>query len=294
MARAECGRTRVDWPHARSSGARPSSAAGWSWRPSSPPTTVEAQFRRGFGRGSAASGSSTAARRRRLVPVLPHRLQRQLRRRRRRRLERGLAARRHQPVDPPVGADQDPRSAAPGGEPNHLLVQLTDDVLFQCPFVMMTEVGVGVLRRGREAAQLRDYLLKGGFVWADDFWGSYAWEWWEAQLRKRAPGGRVPDRRAADGAPALPRPVPGAANAADRLDQLLGQQRRQTPRSAAPTAPIARSRAVLDAQGPHHGADARTTPTSATRSSAKATIRSTSARCRCRATPTASTRSSTR
>src|SRR5262245_17584415 len=27
------------------------------------------------------------------------------------------------------------------GEPNHLLIRLTDDTLFQCPFIMMTEVG---------------------------------------------------------------------------------------------------------------------------------------------------------
>src|SRR5512138_2315332 len=27
------------------------------------------------------------------------------------------------------------------GEPNHVVVRLTDDELFQCPFIMMTEVG---------------------------------------------------------------------------------------------------------------------------------------------------------
>ena len=35
-------------------------------------------------------------------------------------------------------------------------------------------------------------MLKGGFVWADDFWGSYAWEWWEAQLRKALPAAEFP------------------------------------------------------------------------------------------------------
>jgi hypothetical protein len=25
---------------------------------------------------------------------------------------------------------------------------------------------------------LRDYLLKGGFFWVDDFWGTEAWEHW--------------------------------------------------------------------------------------------------------------------
>jgi hypothetical protein len=78
-----------------------------------------------------------------------------------------------------------------GGEPNPLLVQLTDDALFQCPFVMMTEVGSAFFDE-KEAARLRDYLLKGGFVWADDFWGSYAWQFWETQLRKALPAAEFP------------------------------------------------------------------------------------------------------
>jgi Domain of unknown function (DUF4159) len=70
--------------------------------------------------------------------------------------------------------------------PNHLLVQLTDAELFQCPFTMMTEVGSASFSED-EAEQLRLYLEKGGFLWADDFWGSYAWDWWVAQLRKVLP-----------------------------------------------------------------------------------------------------------
>jgi hypothetical protein len=69
------------------------------------------------------------------------------------------------------------------GEPNHLIVRLTDESLFQCPFVMMTEVGSAYLDED-EAARLRDYLLKGGFLWADDFWGSYAWDNWVSQIGK--------------------------------------------------------------------------------------------------------------
>jgi hypothetical protein len=77
------------------------------------------------------------------------------------------------------------------GDPNHLLIRLTDDILFQCPFIMMTEVGSAFIDDD-EAARLRDYLLKGGFLWADDFWGEYAWEFWEAQLRKALPAGEYP------------------------------------------------------------------------------------------------------
>ncbi len=76
-------------------------------------------------------------------------------------------------------------------EPNHLVVQLTDPSLFQCPFVMMTEVGSAYLD-DEEAERLREYLLKGGFLWADDFWGPYAWNNWELQIRKVLPAGQYP------------------------------------------------------------------------------------------------------
>jgi hypothetical protein len=78
-----------------------------------------------------------------------------------------------------------------GGEPIPLLIRLTDDVLFQCPFIMMTEVGSAFINDA-EAANLRSYLNKGGFLWADDFWGSYAWEWWESQIRKVFPPNEYP------------------------------------------------------------------------------------------------------
>jgi hypothetical protein len=82
-------------------------------------------------------------------------------------------------------------SRYPSGDPKHLLVQLTDPELFSCPFVMMTEVGAASIRSD-EAKELRLYLEKGGFLWADDFWGSYAWDWWVAQLRKALPEDEYP------------------------------------------------------------------------------------------------------
>jgi len=69
---------------------------------------------------------------------------------------------------------------------NHVVLRLTDDEIFRCPFIMMTEPG-GAYLDDAEAARLREYLLKGGFLWADDFWGEYAWEAWVGQLRKAFP-----------------------------------------------------------------------------------------------------------
>jgi len=77
------------------------------------------------------------------------------------------------------------------GEPNHVVITLTDPKLFQCPFIMMTEPG-GLFLDGEEAARLREYLDKGGFLWADDFWGEYAWKVWENEIRKALPAGQFP------------------------------------------------------------------------------------------------------
>jgi hypothetical protein len=77
-------------------------------------------------------------------------------------------------------------SVDPTGEPNHLVIELTDPALFECPFVMMTEVGRSYISP-QEAAKLREYLLKGGFLWADDFWGSFAWEHWASEFSKVLP-----------------------------------------------------------------------------------------------------------
>ena len=82
-------------------------------------------------------------------------------------------------------------SKLPSGAPNNLLIRLTDPELFDCPFIMMTEVGAAAITP-EEAKQLRLYLEKGGFLWADDFWGTYAWEWWEAQLRTALPADEFP------------------------------------------------------------------------------------------------------
>jgi len=43
-----------------------------------------------------------------------------------------------------------------------------------------------------EIRGLRDFFLKGGFLWVDDFWGSVAWERWVAELRRVLPGGEFP------------------------------------------------------------------------------------------------------
>ena len=84
-----------------------------------------------------------------------------------------------------------PISRLPDGEPNHVIIRLNQPELFKCPFIMMTEVG-SIFLDDQEAKALHDYLLKGGFLWADDFWGDYAWQVWDNQFRKVLPTGPYP------------------------------------------------------------------------------------------------------
>ena len=82
-------------------------------------------------------------------------------------------------------------------EPRHFVLTLTDPSLFRCPFVMMTEPG-GLVLDDAEVARLREYLLKGGFLWADDFWGEIAWQNFEQEMRKVLPAAEF-DLRDLDG-----------------------------------------------------------------------------------------------
>jgi hypothetical protein len=47
----------------------------------------------------------------------------------------------------------------------------------------MSDVGTVGLTEP-EVIALRTYLLKGGFLWADDFWGTAAWDVWRAQIAR--------------------------------------------------------------------------------------------------------------
>lgn len=78
-----------------------------------------------------------------------------------------------------------------GGEPGIAVVSLTDPELFACPFVMVSEPG-GAYFDEAEAEALHEYLLKGGFLWADDSWGSLAWSSWTEQLGKALPPTEFP------------------------------------------------------------------------------------------------------
>ena len=84
-------------------------------------------------------------------------------------------------------------SRSPDNEPNHFVVRPTDDELFQCPFIIMSDPGSAGFD-GEEVAALRSYLLKGGFLWVDDYWGPWAWDDFAREINKVLPSAQYPIR----------------------------------------------------------------------------------------------------
>ncbi len=88
------------------------------------------------------------------------------------------------------------------GDPNHYVIRLTDDTLYNCPFIMASDAGtIGFSQI--EAQRLGDYLLKGGVLWVDDFWGSLAWEHWADQIARALPPSSYPIEDVRTGDPLL-------------------------------------------------------------------------------------------
>jgi hypothetical protein len=65
--------------------------------------------------------------------------------------------------------------------PEENAIPLWSERLRQFPFVYIAEAGAMRLSPAEREA-LRDYLLGGGFLMVDDFWGTWSWEALEAQL----------------------------------------------------------------------------------------------------------------
>jgi hypothetical protein len=72
------------------------------------------------------------------------------------------------------------------GDQGIVAVRATDPDIYKCPFLFMTDPG-SVTFSQAEIEGLRDYLLKGGFLWADDLWGNRAWNYFETEMRRIFP-----------------------------------------------------------------------------------------------------------
>lgn len=68
-------------------------------------------------------------------------------------------------------------------DPNYVVVRLSDPLLFRCPMLFMEDVGTAEFS-DEEVQNLRQYLRKGGFLWVDDYWGTFAWDRWMRQISR--------------------------------------------------------------------------------------------------------------
>ncbi len=63
------------------------------------------------------------------------------------------------------------------------MLRVTDDTIFDYPWLYAVEVGRWYLD-DMEAARLREYLLRGGFLMVDDFHGTLQWNgFWDSMQR---------------------------------------------------------------------------------------------------------------
>jgi hypothetical protein len=82
--------------------------------------------------------------------------------------------------------------------PEPTVIEITDPHLFDYPWVFMSGVG-NIVLDDTEARALRTYLLSGGFLMVDDFWGQAEWDGFYRALKQV-----FPDREPVD----LPRSHP--------------------------------------------------------------------------------------
>lgn len=75
--------------------------------------------------------------------------------------------------------------------PDAVVVRLTDENLFKCPFLFMEDAGTARFNNA-EVERLREYLLKGGFLLVSDYHGSWAKEQFDEEIRRALPAAQYP------------------------------------------------------------------------------------------------------
>jgi hypothetical protein len=83
------------------------------------------------------------------------------------------------------------------GRARHL--RLTDENLFDHPWIYATQVGWWGLSEA-EIARLREYLMRGGFLVVDDFWGPEQWSVFRETMERVLPDSLISDIPDADSA----------------------------------------------------------------------------------------------
>jgi hypothetical protein len=76
------------------------------------------------------------------------------------------------------------------GDPRHF--RITDPNAFDYPWIYVTQAGWWGLT-GAETTRMREYLLRGGFLVTDDFWGPECWEIFRQTMERVLPGQPITD-----------------------------------------------------------------------------------------------------
>lgn len=78
-----------------------------------------------------------------------------------------------------------------------IVLRLDDEQIFDYPFLYMLEVGQGggISLNTQETINLREYLLRGGFLLIDDFWGQSEWNNFEASFSQVFPDREIVELR---------------------------------------------------------------------------------------------------
>lgn len=76
--------------------------------------------------------------------------------------------------------------------PDPVIVELSDEKVFDYPFLYMIEPGSIQLDRD-EVKGLRRYCLNGGFLMVDDFWGDYEYQVFRDQIMRAFPDRQIVD-----------------------------------------------------------------------------------------------------
>jgi hypothetical protein len=127
---------------------------------------------------------------------------------------------------------------------NFWVIRLTDPALFDCPFLMGSDVGTASFS-DIEAKNLRDYLLKGGFLWVDDFWGTESWVQWTDEMRRVLPEFAAVEVPATD-------PIRGTLFTLDEIEQVTSIQNWHATHNTSERgddSPHADFREIADAKG---------------------------------------------
>lgn len=76
------------------------------------------------------------------------------------------------------------------GDPRHM--RLTDDRIFDYPWIYATQTGWWGLSDA-ETKRLGDYLMRGGFLVTDDFWGPEQWDVFQRTMERALRGHPISD-----------------------------------------------------------------------------------------------------